>query len=290
MGHAVPMPLADHFYQAPTAPLIEPWPLLMGILNVTPDSFSDGGRHDSHAAAVEHAARMIDDGADILDVGGESTRPGAAPVPADEEIRRTVPAIEALRGHFPRVAISIDTMKADVAEAALKAGADIVNDVSAATHDPRMLEVCADAGCVLVLMHMRGDPQTMQQAPEYTDVVAEVGSYLDARVDAAVKAGVAANHLWIDPGFGFGKLPAHNFELVRRLNEVGTKGCPVLLGVSRKSSLGTVTGRSADDREPESIAAGLIGAQQGAAVLRVHEVGMMNRALKVARAILRETQ
>jgi len=279
------MAIPQTWFERPIVPLRAPWPLVMGILNVTPDSFSDGGRHDTQTAAIEHAHRMLEQGADILDIGGESTRPGAQPVSPEDEIQRTVPVIRALRESGVTAAISIDTRNAAVARAALDAGADIVNDVSAATHDPDMLRVCADAGCVLILMHMRGNPQTMQAAPEYANVVREVSEWLDARVDAAVAAGVPGSHLWIDPGFGFGKLPAHNFELVQRLDRIGSRGCPVLLGLSRKSSLGALTGSPVTDREPESLAGGLMGALHGAAVLRVHEVGWMRRGLTVARAL-----
>lgn len=264
-------------------PFQGPWPLVMGIVNVTPDSFSDGGRHLGEAA-LAHALKLVEDGADILDIGGESTRPGAQPVPAREEITRTVPLIRALRQKGISVPISIDTMKAEVAEAALDAGAEIVNDVTAGS-DPAMLGLCAKHKCVLILMHMQGTPRTMQQAPQYTDVVGEVSDYLARRVRAAEDAGCARESLWIDPGFGFGKLPAHNLELLRRLPEFAVLGRPLVLGVSRKSTLGQLTGRPVDDREPESLAAGLIGALHGASVLRVHEVGWMRRALVVARAL-----
>lgn len=260
-------------------------PLVMGIVNVTPDSFSDGGRHDSVQAALAHGLKLIADGADILDVGGESTRPGAAPVTPEQEQARVVPVIRALRAQGVKVPVSIDTRNASTARAALDAGADIVNDVSAATHDPRMLSLCAERHCVLILMHMKGDPTNMQQEPRYDDVVREVRDYLLGRVEAAVAAGCAREALWLDPGFGFGKLPEHNFALVRSLGELRATGHPVLLGVSRKSSLGRLTGRPVEDREPESLAAGLIGALKGASVLRVHEADWMKRALRVAQAL-----
>lgn len=260
-------------------------PLVMGIVNVTPDSFSDGGRHDSVQAALAHGLKLIADGADILDVGGESTRPGAAPVTPEQEQARVVPVIRALRAQGVKVPVSIDTRNASTARAALDAGADIVNDVSAATHDPRMLSLCAERHCVLILMHMKGDPTNMQQEPRYDDVVREVRDYLLGRVEAAVAAGCAREALWLDPGFCFGKLPEHNFALVRSLGELRATGHPVLLGVSRKSSLGGLTGRPVEDREPESLAAGLIGALKGASVLRVHEAGWMKRALRVAQAL-----
>ncbi|MBX3458426.1 MAG: dihydropteroate synthase [Planctomycetes bacterium] len=278
------MSLPEHFYRTPTAALAEPWPMLMGIVNVTPDSFSDGGSFVDRDAAVTHALQLVREGADVLDIGGESTRPGALPVSASEEIARVVPVIRALRGRV-NTPISIDTMKAEVAQAALDAGADIVNDVSAGT-DPAMFALCARRGCLLVLMHMKGTPRTMQSDPEYGDVLREVAAHLQDRVSAATAAGIPRNHLWIDPGFGFGKLPAHNVALVRRLPELAALGLPLLLGVSRKSTLGALTGAPVHDREPESLAAGLVGAMQGAAVLRVHEVGPMKRALLVARAML----
>lgn len=279
------MPLPQNWLVPPSAPLASPWPLVMGIVNVTPDSFSDGGRHDTTDSAVAHALRLVEDGADILDIGGESTRPGAQEVSAEVEAARVVPVIAALRARGVKTPVSVDTTKATVAAAALDAGASIVNDVSAGTQDPAMFGLCAQRGCGLVLMHMRGTPRTMQDAPEYADVVAEVAAYLRTRAEAAIAAGVARNHVWIDPGFGFGKLPAHNFALVRRLAELCALGFPVLVGLSRKSSLGQLTGRPADDREPESLAGALVAAMKGAAVLRVHEPGPLKRALAVARAM-----
>lgn len=262
-------------------------PLVMGILNVTPDSFSDGGQLGGVGAAVAAADALLADGADILDIGGESTRSGAAAVSADDEIARTAPVIRELVARGCSAPISIDTMKVAVARAALDAGASIVNDVTAATHDPAMLSLCAEHGCVLVLMHMRGTPRDMQAQTDYADVVTEVRDYLAARVDAAVAAGVARHRLWIDPGFGFAKLPQHNCELVNALETLAGLGCPVLLGASRKSTLGQLTGRPVHDREPESLAAGLVGALKGASVLRVHEPGPMKRALIVAQAMTR---
>lgn len=262
-------------------------PLVMGILNVTPDSFSDGGRLGGVGAAVAAADALLAAGADIIDIGGESTRSGAAAVTADDEIARTVPVIKALRDRGVTAPLSIDTMKATVARAALDAGANIVNDVTAGTHDAAMLPLCAERGCVLILMHMRGTPRDMQARTDYADVVGEVRDYLAARVEAAVAAGIARHRLWIDPGFGFAKLPEHNCELVNALETLAGLGCPVLLGASRKSTLGQLTGRPVNDREPESLAAGLVGALKGASVLRVHEPGPMKRALIVARAMTR---
>lgn len=259
-------------------------PLVMGIVNVTPDSFSDGGRHDSFDAAVAHGLALIADGADILDIGGESTRPGATPVTAEQEQERIVPVIKALASNRGGIPISVDTRNASTAQAALDAGARIVNDVSAATHDAGMLKLCAERKCVLVLMHMKGEPGNMQQEPKYENVVREVRDYLAARVEAAEQAGCRREMLWVDPGFCFGKTPEHNFALVKQLDALKGLG-PIVLGASRKSSLGKLTGRPVEDREPESLAAGLIGWLKGAAVLRVHEVGWMKRALKVAQAL-----
>jgi len=279
------MSLPRPWLSAPSIPMQPPWPLVMGIVNVTPDSFSDGGKLATLEAAAAHALRLIEDGADLLDIGGESTRPGAQAVRAADETARVVPVIQALRARGATLPISIDTMKAEVAHAALDAGADIVNDVSAGTHDPGMFDLCARKECGLVLMHMRGSPRTMQDNPQYADVVGEVGEYLAGRAQAATAAGVAHEHVWIDPGFGFGKLPQHNFALIRGLPGLVARGFPVLVGVSRKSSLGQLTGRDVGDREAESLAAALVAALKGAAVLRVHEPGPIKRALAVARAM-----
>jgi dihydropteroate synthase len=279
------MALPDHFFRPAPSPLVAPWPLVMGILNVTPDSFSDGGRLDGLDAAVVAAEAMLADGADIIDIGGESTRPGADAVGAADEIARTAPVIRALRERGCVAPLSIDTMKAEVAEAALDAGADIVNDVTAGVHDPGMFALCAERGCVLILMHMRGTPRDMQARTDYIDVVREVGDYLRERAGIAVKSGVAREHVWIDPGFGFAKLPAQNCELIARLGEFVKLGFPVLVGASRKSTLGHLTGRPVDDRGPESLAAGLLAALRGASVIRTHEPGPMRRALTVARAM-----
>lgn len=262
-------------------------PLVMGIVNVTPDSFSDGGKLSDVEAAIAHAERLLDEGADFLDIGGESTRPGAAEVSIDDEIARTAPVIRKLRERGCKAPISIDTMKAEVAEAALDAGANIVNDVTAGEHDQEMFRLCAARKCTLILMHMRGTPRDMQQQTDYTNVVSDVRTYLDARMDAAVQAGNPREHLWIDPGFGFAKLPRHNCELVAALSEFTKLGVPVLLGASRKSTLGHLTGSPVNDREPESLAAGIIGALNGASVLRVHQPGPMRRALSVVRAMTR---
>lgn len=235
----------------------------MGILNTTPDSFSDGGRFVDAASAVAHGMRLVDEGADIVDVGGESTRPGAAPVAADEEIRRVVPVVEALA---PHVRVSIDTRKAPVAEAAVAAGATLVNDVGASLH-----EVAAAAGVGWVAMHMQGQPASMQHDPRYGDVVAEVGAFLEARAERARAAGV--DEVWVDPGIGFGKTAAHNLELLARLEELVAAGTPVLVGTSRKGFLGALTGGApAEDRLEASLTTALWALARGAGMVRVHDV------------------
>lgn len=235
----------------------------MGVLNVTPDSFSDGGRWLDPEAAVAHGRAMVADGADVIDVGGESTRPGAAEVPADEELRRVVPVVEALAGE---ARVSVDTRKAEVAEAALAAGATIVNDVSAGLY-----EIAAAAGAGWVVMHMRGTPATMQQQATYGDVVAEVRAFLVARAEEARAAGVA--EVWIDPGLGFAKTATHNLSLLRHLDELVATGYPVAVGASRKSFIGKLTGEaSVDDRLEGSLAAAVWAMERGAAMVRVHDV------------------
>jgi dihydropteroate synthase len=254
----------------------------MGIVNVTPDSFSDGGRLDDAQAAIAHALRLQEEGADILDVGGESTRPGAVPVPADEEIRRVLPVIEALarRGCM----VSVDTMKPDVMRAALDAGAAMVNDVMA-LRAPGALEVVAASGAAVCLMHMQGEPQRMQQAPSYTDVVADVKRFLQDRVAACEAAGIGRERLLIDPGFGFGKTLEHNLSLLKHLDRMAELGLPVLVGLSRKSMLGALTGRGVDAREFASVAAHLAAVARGARLLRVHNVAAMRDALAVWNAV-----
>jgi dihydropteroate synthase len=255
-------------------------PQVWGILNVTPDSFSDGGRWLEPAQAVEQALRLAQEGADVLDVGGESTRPGAAPVPEAEEIRRTAPVIEALRRARVSLPISIDTRKAAVARAALDAGAGIVNDVSAGTHDPALLPLVAERQAGLVLMHMLGEPATMQRAPVYGDVVAEVLAHLEGRRAAAEAAGVERTRIWIDPGIGFGKTLEHNLALLQSLERFTATG-PVLLGASRKSFLGALTGRAAPERLLGSLATAARGLQAGVAALRVHDVAATRELLEV---------
>lgn len=262
-------------------------PYVMGIVNVTPDSFSDGGRYAGTAAAVAHARQLIEEGADLLDVGGESTRPGAPPVAHAEELARVIPVIEALADCG--VPISVDTSKPAVMVAALAAGASIVNDV-AALAAPGALEAVAASDCGVVLMHMQGTPRTMQAAPAYADVVAEVAAYLAARRDALLAAGVAQERIALDPGFGFGKTPEQNFRLVAQAGALRALGCPLVYGVSRKSSLGAVTGRGIEERLAASVAGALICVERGAAVVRVHDVAATVDALKVWCAVRAQQQ
>ncbi|MBL6633364.1 MAG: dihydropteroate synthase [Thermoleophilia bacterium] len=246
-------------------------PCVMGILNVTPDSFSDGGEHLDPASAVGHARRMAADGAAIVDVGGESTRPGAAHVPVDQEMARVVPVLKALAADGAAVPVSIDTRHAAVAAVALDFGAVLVNDVSAGG-DPGMFPLVADRGAGLCLMHMQGEPATMQDDPRYDDVVDEVAAFLEARMRAAVDAGVSEEAILLDPGIGFGKTVQHNLALLDSLPRIVALGRPVLVGVSRKGIIGALTGREVGDRLAGSIGAGLAAVQAGAAVLRVHDV------------------
>ncbi|MBL8770115.1 MAG: dihydropteroate synthase [Phenylobacterium sp.] len=258
----------------------------MGIVNATPDSFSDGGRFLAADAALAHARRLIAEGADILDLGAESTRPGAEPVPAEVEIGRIVPLVTALRAESD-VAISVDTMKPEVARAAVAAGAAMWNDVTALRHAPDSLETAAVLGCGVVLMHMQGEPRTMQHRPRYDDVVGEVAAFLAARAEAALAAGVARERIWLDPGIGFGKdMIRHNLPLMAGLDRIVALGFPVLLGASRKSFIGAVSGGApADRRLGGSIAAALAGAAAGVAAVRVHDVFETVQALDVAAAI-----
>ena len=260
-------------------------PLIMGILNVTPDSFSDGGRHLDQDRAVAHGLQMAQDGADILDVGGESTRPGAEAVPAEEELRRVIPVIRALAGRAPAI-LAVDTMKAEVARAAVDAGARIINDVSALTHDAAMAAVAAASGAGVILMHMLETPRTMQAAPHYADVVAEVAAHLAARVEAATAQGVPRACLAVDPGIGFGKTVAHNLRLLAHLDALGRLGLPVVVGVSRKSFLGRLTGAPVQERLAASVAALVFCVLHGAQVVRVHDVKESRQAVEVAQALL----
>jgi dihydropteroate synthase len=257
---------------------------LMGVVNVTPDSFSDGGLYLDPEAAIAHGRELAEAGAEILDVGGESTRPGAEVVPAEEELRRVVPVILGLRGLDCDV--SVDTSKAPVAAAALDAGAAIVNDVTALRGDPEMAALCAERGAGVVLMHMRGDPRTMQDDPRYDDVVAEVKAFLAERLETAIAAGIAEGRIWLDPGIGFGKTAAHNMELLRRLGELRDLGRPLVVGTSRKSFIGRIDGSAAGERLGGTIASSVLAAAEGADVLRVHDVAEMRQALTVAAAIL----
>ncbi len=258
----------------------------MGVLNVTPDSFSDGGRHCGLDQALARAERMITEGADILDIGGESTRPGAAPVSEAEELARVIPLIAALRERT-RTRLSIDTRKSAVARAAVAAGATIWNDVTALTGSPDSLATAAELGCDVVLMHMQGEPATMQVAPQYGDVVTEVVAWLAARAEAAMAAGVARERIWLDPGIGFGKTLAHNLALLAALDRMVALGFPVLLGASRKGMIRKVdpTAVEAMDRLGGSLAIALAGMRAGCAMARVHDVRETVQALKVARAI-----
>jgi dihydropteroate synthase len=259
----------------------------MGILNVTPDSFSDGGEWLDAQAAVAHAREMAAEGAELIDVGGESTRPGADPVSEGEELRRVLPVVEALAVDLPAT-LSIDTSKAAVARAALAAGARFVNDVTALRGDPEMVGVVAEAGCDCCLMHMLGEPRTMQDDPHYSDVVVDVRAFLEERAAFAVASGIAPARIHVDPGIGFGKTAAHNLELLRRLDEIATVGFPVVIGASRKSFLGRLTGRTdPHDRAAATVATSVLAFERGARVFRVHDVAPTVDALKVAAATLR---
>jgi dihydropteroate synthase len=263
-------------------------PRVMGVLNVTPDSFSDGGRFVDRHAALAHARGMLDDGVDIVDVGGESTRPGSAPISDSEEIARVVPLIEALRDECDArgVVLSIDTRKPAVMRAAIGAGAGFVNDVGALRADGALDVVASAAQPVGVcLMHMQGEPATMQQHVNYTDVVAEVKAFLAERTAACQRAGIAANRIALDPGFGFGKTVAHNLALLRWLEELVALGYPVAVGLSRKSTIGALTGRDVEDRVAGSVAAALIAVERGAAIVRVHDVRETVDALNVWRGV-----
>ena len=257
-------------------------PLVMGILNVTLDSFSDGGRHSSTAAAIAHAHQMIKEGADILDIGGESTRPGAALVSEREELERVIPVIEGLYG-IP-APISIDTYKPEVMRAAIKAGASMVNDVNALQSEGA-LHAVAQSDVAVCLMHKQGMPQTMQQHPAYQDVVVEVSAFLRKRIEATEAAGISRDRILIDPGFGFGKTVEHNLDLLRHLGSLRELGVPLLVGLSRKSMLGEITGREVDDRVTASVVAALLAVQRGASIVRVHDVRETVDVLKIWNAI-----
>ncbi len=268
----------DHVFQIPERILI------MGILNVTPDSFSDGGRYMDADKAVERGLIMVEEGADILDIGGESTRPGAEEVPAQIEIERVIPVIEKLKRKTNAV-ISIDTMKSEVAARALEAGASIINDVSALTHDPKMAAVAGKAGAGVVLMHRQGDSRTMQVNPGYDNVTAEVSSYLGKRVRELEASGLKRETMVVDPGIGFGKTLEHNISLLAGLKEIGACGRPVVVGLSRKSFLGKLTGREADGRQAGSLAAMVFCILHGADIVRVHDVKESFDAVRIVAAL-----
>jgi dihydropteroate synthase len=253
----------------------------MGVLNVTPDSFSDGGEFLDSRSAVAHARQLAAEGADLIDVGGESTRPGAEPVDAAVELERVMPVLQALGGEL---ALSIDTSKAAVARAALAAGASFVNDVTALRRDPEMAAVVADAGADVCLVHMKGEPRSMQDDPSYDDVVLEVRAFLEDRLAWAVREGIPEDRVWLDPGIGFGKTLEHNLELIRRLDEIVAVGRPVVFGASRKRFLGTLTGKPERDRVAATVAANVLAFEQGATMFRVHDVGPTRDALRVAAA------
>ena len=259
---------------------------VMGIVNVTPDSFSDGGRLAGPGAALDHAMRLVADGADILDIGGESTRPGAEPVSTDQEVERVVPLVEAIRARWDGP-ISVDTMKPEVARVAVGAGATIWNDVSGLTFSADSLATAADLGCTLALMHMKGEPRTMQTDPVYDDVVAEVSGWLAQQAQAALTAGVTRDRIWLDPGIGFGKTAAHNLALTTHLQAIAALSFPVLYGASRKRTIQTVDPSATDplDRLGGSLALALEAARRGAAIVRVHDVRETVQALKVQAAL-----
>jgi dihydropteroate synthase len=258
---------------------------IMGVVNVTPDSFSDGGLYLDTGAAVAHGLRLEAEGAAILDIGGESTRPGALPVGAEEERRRVIPVIEGLRAAGATAQLSVDTSKAPVAGAALKAGATLVNDVTAFRGDPAIVSLVADAKSDCCLMHMLGEPRTMQQHPRYDDVVSEVKAFLAERMAFAISEGVAEHRIMLDPGIGFGKTVEHNLELLRRLDEIVALGRPVVVGTSRKSFLGRLTGREdPGERLPGTIATNVLAFERGARVFRVHDVAPVRDALAVTAA------
>ena len=262
-----------------------PRPSVLGVLNVTPDSFSDGGLFVDPATAIDHGCRLVEDGAALVDVGGESTRPGAAHVPLEEELARVVPVLEGLGG----LPLSIDTAKAAVARRALELGAVLVNDITAMRGDPDMAAVVADGDAFVCLMHMQGEPRTMQVAPHYDDVVSDVLAFLEERIAFAVEQGIGEERICVDPGIGFGKTPDQNLELLRRLDELGTLGRPVLVGVSRKSTLGRITGdaTATTGTLAGSLAAAVAAFERGASMIRAHDVYETVEALAVAAAVER---
>lgn len=259
---------------------------IMGILNVTPDSFSDGGQHSTTAAALEHAERMLHEGAHIIDIGGESTRPGSAPVAEDEELRRVLPVITAIRERHPAARISIDTRHATVAAAALQAGADIVNDISGLA-DARMRALCAEQPCGIILMHMQGTPATMQQAPHYQDVVAEVRDFFAERVELAAQSGIDPQRICLDPGIGFGKTTEHNLALIRHLSELRVRDLPLMMALSRKRFIGEILHNPelAKTSPLPTVALSLLAADRGADLHRVHDIAPLHHALTLRHSL-----
>lgn len=263
-------------------------PVVMGILNVTPDSFSDGGHFNKHHKAMDHALSMIEAGAAIIDVGGESTRPGATPITLQEEMDRVLPVVESVRKRCPDIWISVDTSNAGLMEEAVGLGANLINDVRALTR-PGALDVVAKLQVPVCIMHMQGQPSTMQDKPAYDDVLQEVHQYLAQRISVLIEAGIALDHIIVDPGVGFGKSLPHNLTLLAHLNHFADLQCPILIGVSRKSMFGALTGASVDQRLPASLAAALWSVHQGAHIVRVHDVAETVQAIQVQQAILEAT-
>lgn len=259
-------------------------PLIMGVVNVTPDSFYDGGRYPLPEMAIAHALELIDQGADIIDIGGESTKPGADPIAENEELARVIPVLEGLTRQVT-IPISIDTTKSRVAARALDSGASIINDVSALRKDPAMASVIARSGAAVVLMHMQGTPQTMQRSPQYLDVGAEVLQFLDERVQTALQAGIARTNIILDPGFGFGKLVSHNLDLLKDLSCFMVLNCPLLVGLSRKGFIGNIVGKAVEHREWGTAAAVALAVDRGAHIIRVHDVAMTIDVVKIAAAL-----
>ena len=258
---------------------------IMGVINVTPDSFYDGGRYTGAETAAAHAVELERDGADYIDVGAESSRPGANSIGLHEELRRLLPALEAI-GNRVRARISVDTYRAETARRALELGATMVNDITALRGDPAMAEVVAEAGCDCVLMHMLGTPKTMQRAPAYEDVVSDICAFFEERLDRAARAGLDPARIWLDPGFGFGKTPDHNLEILRRLREFTRFGCPVLIGTSNKSTIGKVLDTPVDERMEGTAATVALAIAHGAAAVRVHDVKAMARVARMSDAIV----
>ncbi|WP_115719388.1 dihydropteroate synthase [Gallaecimonas mangrovi] len=261
-------------------------PEVMGILNVTPDSFSDGGKHNDFDGALRHAEKLLSEGADWIDIGGESTRPGAAEVSEQEEVDRVAPVVEALKSRF-NVKVSVDTSKAMVISESLKFGADMINDIRALL-EPGAIEAVANSKALVCLMHMQGQPRTMQQAPVYQDLMGEVKAFLEARIVACEAAGIERSRLWLDPGFGFGKSLKDNYVMLNRLSEFASLGLPLLVGMSRKSMVGHLLGRDVAERLPGSLACALIAVQQGAGIIRVHDVQATKDVIRVWQATVTE--